>query len=103
MSVVVGEGLGLQVNKFEQVSSDDHQMSIAGGGVREQVPKSDVGWEGVVPSSAVLKSGEGVGGGYPTYSMMDVILLPPPPDSLRKHCLPAASFSGGNEEERVPV
>ena len=24
-------GLGPQVNKFEQVSSDDHQMSVAGG------------------------------------------------------------------------
>ena len=25
-----GGGLGPQVNKFEQVSSDDHQMSVAG-------------------------------------------------------------------------
>ena len=24
-------GIGPQVNKFEQVSSDDHQMSVAGG------------------------------------------------------------------------
>ena len=32
-----------------------------------------LGWKGVV---------EGVGGGYPTYSMMDVIFLPPPLDSL---------------------
>ena len=24
-----GEGIGLQVNEFEQVSSDDHQMSVA--------------------------------------------------------------------------
>ena len=24
-------GVGPQVNKFEQVSSDDHQMSVAGG------------------------------------------------------------------------
>ena len=32
MSVtVVGGGVGPQVNKFEQVSSDDHQMSVAGG------------------------------------------------------------------------
>ena len=30
MSVVVGEGVS-QVNKFEQVSSDGHQMSLAGG------------------------------------------------------------------------
>ena len=25
-------GLGSQVNKFEQTSGDDHQMSLAGGG-----------------------------------------------------------------------
>ena len=36
MSVSVDEG-GPQANKFEQVSSDDHQMSLAGG------PMSDVG------------------------------------------------------------
>ena len=30
MSVLVG--VGPQVNKFEQFSSDDHQMSLAGGG-----------------------------------------------------------------------
>ena len=34
MSVEVGDGwavgVGLQVNKFEQVSSDDQQMSVAG-------------------------------------------------------------------------
>ena len=33
MSVQVGEGVGPQVNKFEQVSSDDHQMSLAGVGM----------------------------------------------------------------------
>ena len=32
MSVEVGGGVGPQVNKFEQVCSDDHQMPIAGGG-----------------------------------------------------------------------
>ena len=26
----LGMGVGLQVNKFEQVSSDDHHMSVAG-------------------------------------------------------------------------
>ena len=25
-------GVAFQVNKFEQASSDDHQMSVAGGG-----------------------------------------------------------------------
>ena len=29
----VGGGVGLQENKFEQVSSDDHQMSEQGEGV----------------------------------------------------------------------
>ena len=28
MSVLVGEGRGPPVNKFEQVSSDDHRMSL---------------------------------------------------------------------------
>ena len=33
MSVLVwGQELGPQVNKFEQVSSDNHQMSVAVGG-----------------------------------------------------------------------
>ena len=26
-----GQGVGPQVNKFEKVSSDDHNMSVAGG------------------------------------------------------------------------
>ena len=32
-------GLGPQVNKFEHVSSDDHQMSVVGGG-RARYPGS---------------------------------------------------------------
>ena len=32
-----GGGMGPQVNKFEQVSSDDHLMSVAGRGVGAQV------------------------------------------------------------------
>ena len=33
MSVlVVGVGVGPQVKKFDEVSSDDHHMSVAGGG-----------------------------------------------------------------------
>ena len=31
MLVPVRGGVGPQVNKFEQVSRDDHQMSVAGG------------------------------------------------------------------------
>ena len=32
MSVPVGRmGVGSQVNKFEQVSTDDHRMSLVGG------------------------------------------------------------------------
>ena len=30
LGVSTMEGVGHQVNKFEQVSSDDHQMSVAG-------------------------------------------------------------------------
>ena len=41
-----GEGVGPQVNKFEQIFSDDYQASEAGG-----FPRSDVG--GGVPSSDV--------------------------------------------------
>ena len=49
------EGGGLQVNKFEQVSSDDHQMSVAGVGPLQWwapdvnsrgYPRSDVQGEG---------------------------------------------------------
>ena len=36
---VGGGELGPQVNKFEQVYNDDHQMSVAGGGVG---PRSDI-------------------------------------------------------------
>ena len=32
------KGLGPQVNKFEQFSSDDHQMLIGGGGVGDRHP-----------------------------------------------------------------
>ena len=31
MSIPVGEGIGPQVNKSEQVFSDDHLISVAGG------------------------------------------------------------------------
>ena len=31
MSVLMGAGVGPQVNKLEQVSSDDHQMPLARG------------------------------------------------------------------------
>ena len=37
-----GRGIGPQVNKFEQASSDDHQMSVVGG--RFKGPMSGGGW-----------------------------------------------------------
>ena len=94
MSVVVGEGLGLQVNKFEQVSSDDHQMSIAGGGVREQVPKSDVGWEG---GSAQLSSSEvwGGGGRRVPYLFNDGCDIATPSSGQPAKTLPSRSFVFG--------
>ena len=39
-----GRGIGPQVNKFEQASSDDHQMSVVGG--RFKGPMSGWGGEG---------------------------------------------------------
>ena len=39
LAVSTGFGVGPQVNKFEQVSSDDHQMSVVGEG-----PMSGNGW-----------------------------------------------------------
>ena len=47
-----GGALGPQMNKFEQASSDDHQMSVMGVG-----PMSSVG--GIGPVSGAL--GHGVG------------------------------------------
>ena len=46
MSVVVGGGVGPQVKNFEQVSSNDHQISLAGA------------WTGC-PRSAVGRGVEG--------------------------------------------
>ena len=70
-------GVGPQMNKFEQVCSHDHQMSVVGVG-----PRSDVQAKGVVPYHVM----------FPTY--------PPPPmwtdTCLWKHYLPQTSFLGGN-------
>ena len=54
MSVPAG-AVGPQVNKFEQVSSDDHQLSVAGGG--GHIPRSDVG--GGVMSPVLMSRGSG--------------------------------------------
>ena len=71
------EGVGPQVNKFEQVSSDDHQMSVPGeGGVGTQVPylgpiSGGGGWEGLSKSHVWRR------GGLPyrvTYPMMYLML-----------------------------
>ena len=67
MSVKVGEDGSPQVNKFEQVSSDDHQKSVAGG----WVPRSDV--QVGVPRFDVQGGREG---GIP-YPMMHLMLLTP--------------------------
>ena len=75
MSALVGRGRGLgpQVNKFEQVSNDDHQMSVAEGRQgRCQVwcPTEGVG-------AQVWCLGEGDGGTYHmTYPIMYVMYLP---------------------------
>ena len=68
-----GGGLGPQVNKFEQVSNDDHQMSVAEGRQgRCQVwcPTEGVG-------AQVWCLGEGDGGTYHmTYPIMYVMYIP---------------------------
>ena len=35
---VLGEGVGPQLNKFQEVSSDGHQMSVVGVGLRYPGP-----------------------------------------------------------------
>ena len=54
MTVGCLPSIGPQVNKFEQVSNDDHQMSVAG---RVVCPRCDV-WGGeVVEGTQVLRVG----------------------------------------------
>ena len=65
MSVPVGwaprKGVGPQVSKFEQISSDDHQMSVVGevpylvSGGGELVPCLE--WGGVPISQCIMGSG----------------------------------------------
>ena len=55
----VGEGVGTQVNKFEQVFRDDHQMSVAGG--RSHVSSDDHQMSVVGGRSHVWYLGEGGG------------------------------------------
>ena len=63
------------MNKFEQVSSDDHQISVAGGGwVGTQVSGPGMGW-GEVPC-------------HVTYPMMYLILTTPPPSHPGNRQLP---------------
>ena len=54
------EGLGPQVNKFEQVSSDDHQMSVVGGG--EMLGTQVLGPGGRYPGP--ISGGGDMGGRY---------------------------------------
>ena len=69
LDVSTNEGrVGPEVNKFEQVSNDDHQMSVAG-----VAPRSDVHWAGDVS----LMSGEGIPY-HVTYPKMHVMYLPSP-------------------------
>ena len=51
-----GRGVGPQVNKFEQVSSDDHQISVAGD-------KKVLGWGG---DAGRYPDPVSEGRGYPT-------------------------------------
>ena len=87
--------LGLQVNEFEQVSSDDHQMPDVGGGGRS--PGLMLwGW-----SPARSDALRGRGSTLPCNLSHDTCDLPTPlpwTDRCRwKHYLPATSFTGGNK------
>ena len=69
------------MNKFEQVYSDDHQMSVAGEGEGTQVPYK--------------------GGTLPRDLPNDAFYVTPPPWTYRrlwKHNLPKISFEGGNNQ-----
>ena len=84
MSVPVG--VGPQVNEFEQVSSDDHQMSAVGGRLEGLILL------GVGGRSPGLMSE----GGYPTYPMMHLMLPPNHPldritdgqKPVKQECIP---------------
>ena len=81
MSVLVGEwGVGPQVNKFEQVSSDDHQMSVVRVG-RGWVCPAEGGWG--------RGGGEGEGRTPPcglSHDACDVTYVPPV-DRMMERCL----------------
>ena len=93
VSVLVGRGVGPQVNKFKQVSSDVHQISVAGGGrvsrssIWGRVSKCDVRGEGTLPCDL----------------SNDLDPLPPSPEEndryLLKHYLPTTSLAGSNEKD----
>ena len=70
------------MNKFEQVSSDDHQLSLAGSGV----PRSEVQGRspGLMSGGGAVSSGEGVSY-HVTYPMMH-LMLPLPHCGLADAC-----------------
>ena len=72
-------GVGPQVNKNEQISSDHHKLSIAEG----VCAKSDIGGGGVCY--------------HVTYAMMQMMCLPP---DLWKHYLYLSAFVCGNEPKK---
>ena len=67
---VLGGGVGPQVKDFEQVSSDDHQMSVVGGRYRGLM--FGEGWRGE-------KEGRSKGVPYHLNYPMMHLMLPPPP------------------------
>ena len=86
-----GRKVGPQVNKFEQVSSDYHQI-LAARGSGSRVPRSHV-WGGRVKSPGPM-SGKGIPY-HVTYSMMHLMLPVPVPTPNRKallKTLPSPNF-----------
>ena len=110
---VLGGGVGPQVTKFEQVSSGDHQISVAGEGDRcpvlmfvggkgwggGQVLRSDI-WGGRCPGLCLWERVGaqvcvgGRGRGYPTNPIMHVIYLPPMDRKTYVKTLPSNNICG---------
>ena len=104
-------GEGPQMNKFEQVSSDHHQMSVAGAGAGPQVwCLREAGPQVWCPGrgGGVRYSGLiwGEGDTLPCDLSLDACNVPTPPSSLWrdrhlwKQYLPATLFAGGKNPFR---
>ena len=77
MSVLRGEGVGPQMNKFEQVSSDHQQMSVAGGRLSQREGRVFQRWVGCT-WGRISQRGGGRVSYHVAYAMMHLTKYPPP-------------------------